>query len=50
MAGWLGMADASIPVVPMQGQDTPPQPRALQPRRMFPAPQTMLQMKSWTDW
>lgn len=50
MPSWLGMADVSIPIVPVQGQGMPPRPRALQPRRMFPAPQTTRQMKSWTGW
>lgn len=50
MPSWLGTAGASILIVPIQEQGMAPQPRALQPRRMFPAPLMMLQMKSWTGW
>lgn len=48
-AGWARLMAAS-PFFLMQGQAMPARPRALLPRRMFPAPQTMLQMKSWTSW
>lgn len=50
MPSCLGTAGASYFIVPMQEQGMALRPRALQPRRMFPAHPMMLQMKSWTSW